>query len=138
MSDFAQFLIIFSIILGTALLAVCFLTRPWKRIRHEYTWLYNTSTDYERLWELISSGICVIGIDPDFEDGGKLRRYWPYDIKLLEHYDGKVEVTLKGLDTLKNPTKEKFIGYCEYKGIRFLDMTDLVDITTKEEKVREL
>lgn len=119
MNDF----IIISLILGIVLVtwAVSFGISASYRIKNVYHYHeYKISQDYNRLWELINSGKNIIGIEPKYEDDGSIYRIHPYEIRSYTDFKGEYRIVFID-DTLKDCTKESFIGYCQYKNVKFLD-----------------
>ena len=122
--EFFEFAIIFgSLILGIVLVAwaISFGYSYSCRIKNVYHYHeYKISQDYNRLWELINSGKHIIGIEPKYEDDGSIYRIHPYEIRAYTNYKG-VHVISTIDDFLNDCSKERFIGYCQYKNIQFLD-----------------
>ena len=119
MNDF----IIISLILGIVLVtwAISFGVSCSCRIKNVYHYHeYKISQDYNRLWELINSGKHIIGIEPKYEDDGSIYRIHPYEIRSYTDFKGEYKIVFID-DTLKDCTKESFIGYCQYKNVKFLD-----------------
>ena len=119
MNDF----IIISLILGIVLVtwAISFGISASCRIKNVYHYHeYKISQDYNRLWELINSGKHIIGIEPKYEDDGSIYRIHPYEIRSYTDFKGEYKIGFID-DTLKDCTKESFIGYCQYKNVKFLD-----------------
>ena len=122
--EFFEFAIIFgSLILGVVLVAwaISFGYSCSCRIKNVYHYHeYKISQDYNRLWELINTGIHIIGIAPIIEDDGSIYRICPYEIRSYTDFKGEYRIVFID-DTLKDCTKESFIGYCQYKNVKFLD-----------------
>ena len=122
--EVTEFIIILGlIILGVVLVAwaISFGVSCSCRIKNVYHYHeYKISQDYNRLWELINAGTHVIGIAPIIEDDGSIYRICPYEIRSYTNFKGEL-VTAFIDDVLKDCTKERFIGYCQYKNIKFLD-----------------
>ena len=122
--EVTEFIIILGlIILGVVLVAwaISFGYSYSCRIKNVYHYHeYKISQDYNRLWELINAGTHVIGIAPIIEDDGSIYRICPYEIRSYTNFKGEL-VTAFIDDVLKDCTKERFIGYCQYKNIKFLD-----------------
>ena len=119
MNDF----IIISLILGIVLVtwAISFGVSCSCRIKNVYHYHeYKISQDYNKLWELINSGKHIIGIEPKYEDDGSIYRIHPYEIRSYTDFKGEYKIVFVD-DTLKDCTKESFIGYCQYKNVKFLD-----------------
>ena len=119
-----EFIIIFGLlILGIVLVAwaVSFAMSRGDRIKNVYHYHeYKISQDYNKLWELINSGINIIGIEPKYKDDGSIYRIYPYEIRAYTNYNG-VHVIAITYDFLNDCSKERFIGYCQYKKVMFLD-----------------
>lgn len=89
-----------------------------KTVNHYHYHKYKRSTDYERLWDLIvNKGEHVIidhGTSP-FRYGEALRG---------EYSENNIYGI--GENIYVSDGKEKFINYCQWKGIKFLDIADEV------------
>lgn len=120
----SEFIIILGlIILGVVLVAwaISFGVSRSCRIKNVYHYHeYKISQDYNKLWELINAGTHIIGINTIFENDGSIYRICPYEIRSYTNFKGEL-VTVFIDDILKDCTKERFIGYCQYKNIKFLD-----------------
>lgn len=119
-----EFIIIFSLlILGIVLVAwaISFAMSRGNRIKNVYHYHeYKISQDYNKLWELINSGNHIIGIEVEYEDDGSIYRIYPCEIRAYTNYNGVYTIAI-AYEFLKNCNKERFIGYCQYKNIQFLD-----------------
>lgn len=117
MTDFA---IIFGSIIGASILITWGIAFAC-RIKNVYHYCrYKVSQDYERLWDLILTGHNVISIAPDYDSDGKLRRIWPHEIRMYTNTHGE-EFIMMDAENLKNPSMKEFIGYCQYKNVKYLD-----------------
>lgn len=83
---------------------------------------YETSTDYEALWELINTGNHVITVK--YTDGGSLCVNTMY----ISKWSGENEVRGFSIwgnnDITKNMDKEKFIMLCKLNNIQYLQFVD--------------
>lgn len=132
MNDITLFLIVFGgIILVAAIIS-------WglreKHIYYTHYCRYKASTDYERLWNLLHKGSKVIAISPDFEDDGSLKRLWPSEVRLYTTLRGVDRIVLDG-ECLDDITKEKFLGYCQYKNIQYLDFIEDYNKVNNEKSI---
>ena len=83
------------------------------KVEHDY----KTSTDYERLYDLLMEGRKVIIFDDS---------YYP-SLASIWQRDGDIEFhgfELRRCDELKNCTKERFILYCKLYNVSYLDQID--------------
>ena len=117
MSSEVIFLIIFLSIILASVVITALVTRKSKRIVYEHT--YKVSKDYERLWDLVVvRGAMVCRMDPNsgfYFDAVKLSSI---DSDRILGFPNELYVS---------SGKERFIAYCTYKNISFLDFTDWPD-----------
>ena len=122
--EVTEFIIILGlIILGVVLVAwaISFGYSYSCRIKNVYHYHeYKISQDYNKLWQLVNAGTHIIAIAPVIENDGSIYRICPYEIRSYTNFKGEL-VTVFIDDVLKDCTKERFIGYCQYKNIKFLD-----------------
>ena len=115
-------IIIFLIlVLGAALIAWIIQGCPApRRVDHYHYHKYKVSTDYERLWDLIVNQDIHVVIDhgPDcvfrYDEG---RRGDEYCRDSIYGIGGKLKVS---------DGKDKFVHYCGWKNLKFLDIADEV------------
>jgi len=76
---------------------------------------YAASKDYERLWQLLINERRTIIV---------LREQQAYVVHRKDTSDGWTIIGLGMYKEFRNIPKEKFIGYCQYEGVAFLDQID--------------
>lgn len=83
---------------------------------------YETSTDYEALWELINTGNQVITVE--YTDVGSLRVNTMYITKWCGENEVRGFPIWRNDDITKNMDKEKFIMLCKLYNIQYLQFVD--------------
>lgn len=118
---FWPFIFILALVATTALLVGQKDRGRWQK-KHTETTVYHeykTSTDYNRMWDLLHEGRSVIRVEPN--GGG---RFDVMEVHRKVYTDG--ESVIYGMGTMSskdftNISKEDFINYCVWKKLMFLD-----------------
>lgn len=118
---FWPFILILSLVATTALLIGQKDGGKWQK-KHTETTVYHeykTSTDYNRMWDLLHEGRSVIRVEPNGNG-----RFDVMEVHRKVYTDGESVIYGMGTTTSRdftNISKEDFINYCVWKKLMFLD-----------------